>query len=58
MLVLELADRGNGNASEELIAKNTILEALIRANIPIRGFEASGGRLHDVFLQLTTETIG
>jgi ABC-2 type transport system ATP-binding protein len=33
--------------------KNKILEALIRADIPILSFEAEGSRLQDVFLQLT-----
>jgi ABC-2 type transport system ATP-binding protein len=33
---------------------NVILEALIQAGIPILGFEPEGGRLHDVFLNLTT----
>lgn len=33
---------------------NSILEALIQAGIPILGFEPEGGRLHDVFLHLTT----
>jgi hypothetical protein len=36
---------------------NRILQALIRAKIPILGFEAEGGRLQDIFLQLTQETI-
>ncbi len=33
--------------------KNKMLEALIRADIPVLGFEAEGSRLQDVFLQLT-----
>jgi ABC-2 type transport system ATP-binding protein len=33
--------------------KNKILEALIRADIPVLSFEAEGSRLQDVFLQLT-----
>jgi len=32
-------------------------QALIRAKIPILGFEAEGGRLQDVFLNLTGEAI-
>jgi ABC-2 type transport system ATP-binding protein len=36
---------------------NRILESLIRAEIPIMGFEAEGGRLQDVFLQLTEEIV-
>jgi ABC-2 type transport system ATP-binding protein len=36
---------------------NAILEALIHAGIPIVGFEPQGGRLQDVFLDLTTKTL-
>lgn len=36
---------------------NTILSALIHAKIPILGFEVEGGRLQDVFLRLTEESI-
>jgi hypothetical protein len=40
------------------LANNKLLEALIRAEIPVLGFEtSSGGRLQDVFLQLTQEAI-
>jgi len=56
-LVAELGDGANGDSAEEAHNKNKILEALIRAQIPIRGFEAAGGRLQDVFLQLTAEAI-
>ena len=37
--------------------RNDVLDALIRADIPILGFEVAGGRLQDVFLQLTAEAI-
>jgi ABC-2 type transport system ATP-binding protein len=40
---------------DEFRARNRLLEALIRADIPIIGFETEGGRLQDVFLQLTEE---
>lgn len=36
---------------------NKILDALIRAGIPILSFEPEGGRLQDVFLHLTAEAI-
>ncbi len=36
---------------------NRILEALIRADVPILSLEAEGSRLHDVFLQLTEKAI-
>jgi ABC-2 type transport system ATP-binding protein len=56
-LVTELADDADGDSAAKPGAKNRILEALIRADIPIRGFESVGGRLQDVFLQLTAEVI-
>jgi len=56
-LMVELADRADGDAPEEPLAKNRILETLIRAEIPIRSFEVAGDRLQDVFLQLTAEVI-
>jgi ABC-2 type transport system ATP-binding protein len=37
---------------------NKILETLIRAGIPILSFEPEGGRLQDVFLNLTARTGG
>jgi ABC-2 type transport system ATP-binding protein len=48
-------DTGDGIADDG--ARNGLLEALIRAGIPIEGFEVAGGRLQDVFLQLTAEAI-
>jgi ABC-2 type transport system ATP-binding protein len=36
---------------------NRILDALIRAAIPILGFEPQSGRLQDVFLDLTTKAL-
>ena len=42
----------NGASSENHL-NNTILQALIRADIPILSFEPEGGRLQDVFLNLT-----
>lgn len=59
----ELAGVANGkngskDSGEDLLVRNKILAALIQADIPVRGFEAAGGRLQDVFLQLTAESIG
>ncbi len=54
-LRLELTDSASDPSSGSPYAINHILEALIRAEIPILGFEAEGGRLQDVFLQLTEE---
>ena len=49
---VEAADGSNGDA-----ARNRVLETLIDAGIPVLGFEVAGGRLQDVFLQLTAEAI-
>jgi len=37
--------------------RNRLLDSLIRADIPIVGFEVAGARLQDVFMQLTAEAI-
>jgi ABC-2 type transport system ATP-binding protein len=47
----------NGSRSEWHRAGNHILDALLRADVPILGFDAGGGRLQDVFLKLTAEAI-
>jgi ABC-2 type transport system ATP-binding protein len=56
-LRVEFNDTAEGNAAENLYLNNRILEALIRAEIPILGFEAERSRLQDVFLHLTEETM-
>jgi ABC-2 type transport system ATP-binding protein len=56
-LKVELAEPSNGTTNEEHYLNNRLLEALIRADIPILGFGAEGGRLQDVFLHLTEEVI-
>ena len=56
-LAIALAGPGNGTSSADHLGKNRVLEALIRAEIPILGFEVEGGRLQDVFLQLTEGAI-
>ena len=48
-LRVELAGPADGGVN------NTVLSALTSAEIPVLSFEAERGRLHDVFLQLTTE---
>jgi hypothetical protein len=50
-------DLANVEGSARDAARNRLLDALIRADVPILGFEVAGGRLQDVFLQLTAETI-
>jgi ABC-2 type transport system ATP-binding protein len=56
-LRVEFNDSTQGNAAENLYLNNRILEALIRAEVPILGFEAERSRLQDVFLHLTEETV-
>ena len=51
-LTVEFAD---GSATDT--DRNRLLDSLIRADIPIVGFEVAGGRLQDVFMQLTAEAI-
>jgi ABC-2 type transport system ATP-binding protein len=45
------------DTAHEQRQKNSVLEALLRAEVPILRFEAGGHRLQDVFLQLTDEAI-
>ncbi|HJS18717.1 MAG TPA: ABC transporter ATP-binding protein [Anaerolineales bacterium] len=56
-LRLELVPPGNGELARAHQVNNRILSALIRAKIPILGFEVEGNRLQDVFLHLTEESI-
>ena len=56
-LRVELKNSGDRTSMEEHLVNNRILEALIRAEIPILRFEAEGSRLQDVFLHLTEEAI-
>jgi len=56
-LRMELVEPANGSSANDYQMNNKILSALIRAKIPILGFEAEGGRLQDVFLHLTEEAI-
>jgi len=56
-LRLELVEPVNGDVAKAYQSNNNILSALIRAKIPILSFEVEGGKLQDVFLHLTEETI-
>ena len=56
-LNVELLHSANEASGEDYHLNNRILEALIRAEIPILSFGAEGGRLQDVFLHLTEEAI-
>jgi ABC-2 type transport system ATP-binding protein len=57
-LRVELVDSGADDESRALMINNDILGAIIRIDVPILRFEVEGGRLHDVFLNLTEGTIG
>jgi len=56
-LRVEFAEAVAVDSAEDLYLNNRVLETLIRAEIPILGFEAERSRLQDVFLHLTEETI-
>jgi ABC-2 type transport system ATP-binding protein len=57
LLTAELVAADEGAASSDHGSGNDILDALIRADVQILSFETEVGRLQDVFLQLTEETI-
>lgn len=48
---------GDSESAEQPRVNNRILETLIRADITVLSFEPQGGRLQDVFLNLTAEGI-
>ncbi len=52
---VEVPDPGPGPTDNN--ANNRIVEAVIDAGIPILGLETAGGRLQDVFLQITEQVI-
>jgi ABC-2 type transport system ATP-binding protein len=56
-LAVELATSADDATPEEPPARNAILEALIRADVPIVNFGFGGNRLQELFLQVTDETI-
>jgi len=56
-LRVEFADSTIVNLTENPYLNNRVLDALIRAEIPILGFEAERSRLQDVFLHLTEEAL-
>lgn len=56
-LRVELVDATNGASAADHYVTNRILDALIRAEIPILSFQAEGGGLQDAFLHLTEEVI-
>jgi len=56
-LLVELQNVTSGDTGKAHQINNQILGDLIRAKIPILSFDAVGGRLQDVFLHLTEESI-
>jgi len=56
-LRIEHMDVSNGNPDHKSQINNRVLKALISAKIPVINFKTEGGRLQDVFLRLTDETI-
>jgi len=54
-LSIELSNPAGEHSFDDQYINNRILEALIRANIPILSYQAEGSRLQEVFLQLTKE---
>ena len=56
-LVMERVGLTDTSSTPKPDANNKILEALIKAKIPVLGYEVEGGRLQDVFLHLTEEVI-
>lgn len=56
-LRVELVNDPEASSTQKQPLNNQILQALINASIPIMGFELIGGRLQDVFLELTDEVI-
>jgi hypothetical protein len=54
---MELVGATGGDQTNIHQINNKILSALIRAKIPILGFEIEGSRLQDVFLHLTEDAI-
>ena len=55
-LAVELAASEDESPVEPL-ARNNLLEALIRADVPVVSFGFAGNRLQDLFLQVTDEAI-
>lgn len=54
-LLIELNSSGESTKAYVQEAKTQILNALVRANVSVLSFESEGGRLQDVFFQLTEE---
>jgi ABC-2 type transport system ATP-binding protein len=57
-LRIELAGSAADDEPRAPMINNDILAAIMRIDVPVLRFEVEGGRLHDVFLNLTGDTIG
>ena len=56
-LSVELAERTSDATPPDPLARNALLRALVRANVPVVSFGFAGNRLQDLFLQVTDEAI-
>jgi ABC-2 type transport system ATP-binding protein len=56
-LVVEPIPDREGEETDDHRLNNLVLQALMRADIPVLSFGAEGSRLQDVFLELTEEAI-
>ncbi|MFZ4662525.1 MAG: ABC transporter ATP-binding protein [Caldilineaceae bacterium] len=56
-LRVEFTDAANSNGAASQHINNRLLDALIRADIPVLAIEPEGGRLQDVFLHVTERAI-
>jgi len=57
LLRIRIAEPIDSKIADPYLINNKVLSALIHAKIPILRFEAEGGKLQDVFLQLTEDTV-
>ena len=53
LLEVELVASPDRSVAGDHAATNEVLEAMVRANIPLQSFEVEGSRLQDAFLELT-----
>jgi ABC-2 type transport system ATP-binding protein len=56
-LSVELAATEGSEAGEDPLGRNVLLDALVRAGVPVVTFGSGGNRLQELFLQVTDEAI-